>query len=108
MPNGHLVTKLKKLLDDVDIRLFQSKTILRDADGKVSECRGWYDGDKGVDLALKGHDSAEELIHTVIHELVHMAGYNEEAVDKGLDNAAYQSRALREKVAIELLNTFLK
>jgi hypothetical protein len=108
MPNGHLVVKLKKLLEESDIHLYRTKLLTREASGKTVECIAWYDGNRSIEVALGGHTSGEELIHSVIHELCHMADYNEEAVDSGLDNAAYQSRALREKVGIAILDAFLE
>jgi hypothetical protein len=105
--NRHLISKLIAALEETTIRLYRRKVLLRDAGGKAVECIGWFDGDHTIEIAVRGHSSIDELVHTAIHELLHAVGYNEQEVDGGLDNAAYTSRVLREAVEKRLLEASL-
>lgn len=104
----HLVAKLKRLLDDIDIELRRT-TSLPHPMGARGGAAGLelLDEDRMI-LAVHGHSSAEELVATAIHGLLHFAGYPEEAVDEALDRAMYASPSLRAAVAIKLLGLALK
>jgi len=105
--NRHLITKLLSALDETTVRLYRRKVLLRDVGGKLLECIGWFDGDHTIEIAVKGHSSIDELVHTAIHELLHAVGYDEQTIDGSLDNAAYTSRALREAIEKRLLGVSL-
>lgn len=109
MANAHLVAKLRQLLKDAHIKLVNVEWIKHKEPLPWVDCSAWFDGVDTIELAIKNprHNSADELVLSVIHELCHMAGYNEEAVAEGLEKTAYTSRALRQDVAYALLNAFL-
>jgi len=101
----HLIAKLKRLLDDdeLEIRLFRRKQLRRPVTGKgVQTCTAWFDGDHTIDVAVLDRDP-DDITHGVIHELLHIAGFPEMAIDEALDNVAFSSRALREAVKTRLL-----
>lgn len=108
MVNHHLVSKLRRLLKDAHIKLVHAKVITQRDPLPWVDCIAWFDGDSTIEIATKAHTSADEMVVSVIHELCHMAGYNEEAVAEGLEKTAYTSRALRQDVAYALLDAYLQ
>ena len=107
MANKHLVVKLRRLLGEAHIKLIYAKVITQREPLPWVDCVAWFDGDATIEVATKAHNSADEMVVSVIHELCHMAGYNEEAVAEGLEKTAYGSRALRQDVAFAIINSYL-
>lgn len=104
----HLVAKLKRLLDEVDIELRRVRSLPHPHGALAGAQAVEYLDDDRMVVAVAGHESAEELVMTVIHGLLHFAGYPEQAVDEALDRAMYASPTLRAAVAVKLLGLALR
>ena len=107
--NGHLVRKLKLAAKKADIRLYRRAVLVHRLNGHLVKCKAIHIKEpeppypSRIEVALRAMTGPDDLIATVIHELLHEIGYNEEAVRDGLDSVAVKSRTLRETVATRLL-----
>jgi hypothetical protein len=101
----HLIAKLKRLLDECDIRLYRRRRLLRPITGVgMAECVAYYgDGDL-IEVAVLGHASVDDVVRSVIHELLHAADFPEMAVDGALEDVAAQSPTLYAAVQQRLLS----
>jgi len=94
----HLIRKLRDRLKEVTFK-FMPQSAMPGILGEAAE--------DDNEIWLVRDCRPEELVHTVIHELLHVMGYNEEATDEALDRICYASPSLRADVAMKLLETRL-
>jgi len=110
MASPTLVKSLQRKLKQVDIHLLRRQKLTRPVGEKTIrhvDCIGWYDGQRTIHIAVKGHARAEDVISTLVHELLHAIGYDEKAIEDGLEQVAMRSRAVREAVAMRVLTQVL-
>jgi hypothetical protein len=99
-----LVRRLLRDLEEHDLVIYRRRRWLRRVvNGRRMQCIAFYDGEGRIELALRGHTSADDLIHSVLHELLHGLGLGESVTD-GFDQVVYTNRTLRDAVARRLLN----
>ena len=112
MADRRVVHQLIRALGQVHIRFHQAKALHRTLSGRIVRCDAFFQGNPNqngfIDVALRAHVTGEQLIHTIVHELLHYLGYNEGEVSGKLDDELCTHGAVRAAVATHLVGMFLQ